>query len=477
LLRLDVEAALRFAGEIDRLGTAHEAAVPMRLLHASTVLKAAILAIQDDVNAATDLALRARLKFSGSDRCSITATICRLGFWKSGSLSEFRSLGSEVRGLGRCRHEACLAVFNLCLEAAVEFGRLRLLVAGRLATNALALARAGVAGESSAALLPASVLAQVFYEQGNLDEAEALIRYRLTAIRARGTIECAIRAYVLLARIATHRGRADRALILLDDAEGLGAKRKWSRLVAAALGERMRILLGEGEDAAAASCLRDLESFARRQRLASGPGASDVQTHLELARLRYGALQFRANDMAAAIYSLRQAALARGDLHLALELHLISITGSLERSDQSEVNEQLLDALDIGAAQGLCMMFVDSGPVVRKMLADFCHDTSTTDDRIRDLRPYVQTLVAQSSALHSKLHVPSQPSKTPRHPLTPRESNILRLIAGGLSNKRIAQRLDIAPETVKSHAKNIFAKLAAQTRAQAVAHAETLGLI
>jgi LuxR family transcriptional regulator, maltose regulon positive regulatory protein len=51
------------------------------------------------------------------------------------------------------------------------------------------------------------------------------------------------------------------------------------------------------------------------------------------------------------------------------------------------------------------------------------------------------------------------------------------LIAGGLSNKRIAQRLDITPETVKSHAKNIFYKLAAQTRAQAVARAEALGII
>jgi LuxR family maltose regulon positive regulatory protein len=70
-----------------------------------------------------------------------------------------------------------------------------------------------------------------------------------------------------------------------------------------------------------------------------------------------------------------------------------------------------------------------------------------------------------------------QPPAIIRQALTPRENNVLRLIANGLSNKRIAQRLDIAPETVKSHAKSIFAKLAAQTRAQAVAHAEALGLI
>jgi LuxR family maltose regulon positive regulatory protein len=47
----------------------------------------------------------------------------------------------------------------------------------------------------------------------------------------------------------------------------------------------------------------------------------------------------------------------------------------------------------------------------------------------------------------------------------------------GLSNKRIARQLSIAPETVKSHAKRIFWKLTVQTRAQAVYRASALGLI
>ncbi len=47
----------------------------------------------------------------------------------------------------------------------------------------------------------------------------------------------------------------------------------------------------------------------------------------------------------------------------------------------------------------------------------------------------------------------------------------------GLSNKRIAQELQIAPETVKSHVKGIFIKLAVQTRAHAVSTAGALGLL
>jgi ATP/maltotriose-dependent transcriptional regulator MalT len=61
--------------------------------------------------------------------------------------------------------------------------------------------------------------------------------------------------------------------------------------------------------------------------------------------------------------------------------------------------------------------------------------------------------------------------------LSTRERTIVLLMGRGLSNKRIARQLSIAPETVKSHAKNIFWKLMVQTRAQAVYRASTLGLI
>lgn len=53
--------------------------------------------------------------------------------------------------------------------------------------------------------------------------------------------------------------------------------------------------------------------------------------------------------------------------------------------------------------------------------------------------------------------------------LTDREREILQLMADGLTNKEIAKRLFVGLETVKSHARNIFAKLEVSDRAQAVA--------
>ena len=61
--------------------------------------------------------------------------------------------------------------------------------------------------------------------------------------------------------------------------------------------------------------------------------------------------------------------------------------------------------------------------------------------------------------------------------LTARERDIVGMISQGLCNKRIARALEISPETVKSHVKHIFLKLAVSTRAEAVSRAGSLGLL
>ena len=61
--------------------------------------------------------------------------------------------------------------------------------------------------------------------------------------------------------------------------------------------------------------------------------------------------------------------------------------------------------------------------------------------------------------------------------LTPRELEILELIAGGLSNKEIAARLFVSENTVKTHSSRLFDKLNARRRTQAVQIAKAEGLI
>jgi two-component system nitrate/nitrite response regulator NarL len=104
-------------------------------------------------------------------------------------------------------------------------------------------------------------------------------------------------------------------------------------------------------------------------------------------------------------------------------------------------------------------------------------------DHIADrLGPAVQAVAAGLLAMdegvgESVLRSPPVPSGTLVEPLTPREEQVLQLLADGLTNRRIGERLGISEHTAKFHVNSILGKLGARSRGEAIAQAARLGLL
>lgn len=117
-----------------------------------------------------------------------------------------------------------------------------------------------------------------------------------------------------------------------------------------------------------------------------------------------------------------------------------------------------------------------------ELLAAGARGVLLRDSDGRRLSAALFAIVQHIAVLEDALAVPSLRVPRPDEdlqvvPLTPRESEVLQLLAQGLSNKEIAQRLNISEHTAKFHVNAILGKLGAQSRTEAVVRAARLGLI
>jgi len=476
MLALQIDEALRMTEQVELQLDDVPPANARRLRGATQLLRAAGFAFHDDSLAALPVAVSLVKKGGTTHDNHAALTLCRLGFWRLGEFDCFDLLPRLEPRARWSKSLAISAMLDLSIEAAVALDHLRLSTAKRLALDALNIAKSTPKQAAGFAAVPACVAAQVLYEEGCLDLADTLLRDRLSVIKARGPIESALRAYLILTRIARQRKQCDFAALLLREAEALGERRGWPRLVAACLAERALLLLRGGQTREARLVLEYLDRYAESHRSGSGHSTAEITRYRTLTRWRVSWAETPSREAVAGLRQLYHQALEKRDLYVGcgLAVELAEMLAAMEETEEADA--LFFHTVKVAAAAGLYQVFLEGGPELGMLLRRAYARAAAPASTDRDVLPFIGSLLSRWDARNAG-SPPKRPSGRVNDTLTARERDVIAMIGQGFANKRIAQTLEISPETVKSHVKRIFSKLAASTRTEAVFRASSLGLL
>ncbi len=132
------------------------------------------------------------------------------------------------------------------------------------------------------------------------------------------------------------------------------------------------------------------------------------------------------------------------------------------------------------AQLGLASLMRDDAPAAALAFLDHVSAHPATEHAVRERALDLQrTLAGGATAAAAATRGAGAAGQIPEtgETLTPRELEILRLLAQGHSNQAIAEELIVAIGTVKRHVNSIFGKLQVRSRLEAVAQARALGLV
>jgi len=165
---------------------------------------------------------------------------------------------------------------------------------------------------------------------------------------------------------------------------------------------------------------------------------------------------------------------AEADQRTADQIVILALL-ALAEADQRQPNhglESLMAALTLAEPEGYIRTFVDQGAPMRSLLLALRAQVSASDSSER-LLAYIDRLLAAFP--HD---VPATPSPSaPPDLLSERERAVLQLLAAGRSVQEIATSLVISAHTARTHVKNIYLKLDAHNRVQALERARALRLL
>jgi LuxR family maltose regulon positive regulatory protein len=385
----------------------------------------------------------------------------------------------EVIAQGSPSHRQIGSSFNIavgaCLEAEIDMARGAVRQAIARCRDALASATTRPGQHVSGSTIAAAFLAEACYAAGQLEEAERLLDAYLPMIEEVAAPDQLITSRVTLARVAYRRGERKRAEEQLAILDRKGRLERLPRLCGSANLERCRMALLDGE-------LHRARAFLEHESVSGVPDpggdlslhASDIEGPLH-ASARLAIHEGQAAEAIAPLENAIARAVSQGRLRRAFHLRLLLAIAMDRCGREGEALRIARELWSVALAEGLWSAIADEGPLASALLARARPAGFTGPPGC----PVAASPEATDSGSDPARRDAGRAESVRVGPelLTPKEIRVLRLLAEGHANRVIADRMCVSESTVKTHLRNINAKLGAENRTHAVAIARRLGVL
>jgi len=402
-------------------------------------------------------------------------------------LAELRAAGEAVRPLGGEPTQVFRAVEGgaeffagfLAMRVCYDLGQVQR-AQGNL-DAALATYRQALEGASQSSQPPhlglAHVgLAQILYERNELAAALDHATQGVTLCRQLAYTPPQAVGLAIVARIRHAHGDPAGALEAMGGAGQTGLSPQVIPLLNPVPSQRVQLLLAQGDVHAAAQWTTTAGLNPDDE-----PDYPREPAYLVLARVLLA--QEDPGPALTLLQRLLGAAASQGRVGSVIEIQALRALALAARGDHASALGALTEALTLARRPGYVRVFADEGAPMRALLAQLSAARPGQQYGARRTEPAEPGYAA--ALLHACGRADAVPPPLPSaaappgmaEPLTGRELEVLRLIAAGRSNQRIARELFVSLDTVKKHVSHLLGKLGAANRTEAAARARQLGLI
>ena len=297
-------------------------------------------------------------------------------------------------------------------------------------------------------------LARISYEWDDMDAAQKHGQHGVQLARQIENTDRFVACEVFLARLKLAQGDVAGAASILAEAGQSVRQHNFVHRMPDVAGAQVLTLLRQGNLEAAAQL---------------------AQTHqLPISQARVNLARGDPSTALAVLEPLRRQADAKGWADERLKVMVLQAVAHHAHGENNKAVHLLGDALALAEPGGFIRTFVDEGIPMARLLSKAAAHGVMPDYAARLL----VVLEAEAQMSEDKSYLPSAPTaQSLTEPLSQRELEVLQLIALGLSNREISERLFLALITVKGHNRNIFRKLRVRRRTEAVARAREFGLL